>query len=249
MAAERIYGLHAVRAILTKRPAAVVRLTVQAGREDQRLKDILLLAKQAGLAVEVKPAASLSDLTGGAPHQGVIAEVTPALALDEDALMEGVGARLEAGQAPFVLVLDGVQDPHNLGACLRTADAAGVDFVIAPRDRATGLTPVVRKVAAGAAESTPFVQVTNLARTLREIKDLGVWLVGTSDNAQTSFYHADMKGALGIVMGAAGTGLRRLTRELCDTEVVLPMLGAVESLNVSVATGIVLYEALRQRAS
>ena len=243
MALERIYGLHAVRALLTRRPQAVARLYVQSGREDQRLKELLKLAAGAGVAVESRAAGALSDLSSGAPHQGVVAEVTPAVALDEDAL-------IDSGEGPpLLLVLDGIQDPHNLGACLRTADAAGVDFVIAPRDRATGLTPAVRKVAAGAAESVPFVQVTNLARALREIKDLGVWLVGTSDQAEASLYRADLKGPLGVVMGAEGQGLRRLTRDLCDVEVCLPMRGMVESLNVSVATGVVLYEALRQRGA
>lgn len=250
MAAERVYGLHAVRAILDRRPAAVTRLYVQAGRDDERLREVLKRAGAARVAVEARPAAMLSELSGGAPHQGVVAEVTPAAALDEDALLAGLTGRLEAGgPPPFLLILDGVQDPHNLGACLRTADAAGVDYVIAPRDRATGLTPVVRKVAAGAAESVAFVQVTNLARSLREIKELGIWVVGTSDAAAKSLYEADLTGPLAIAMGAEGQGLRRLTRELCDAEVVLPMLGAVESLNVSVATGIVLYEALRQRRS
>ena len=247
MAAERVYGLHAVRALIGRRPGAVRRLLIQGGREDRRLGEIVKLARDHGIAVETRAADALDELAAGGVHQGVVAEVEAAVALTEDALLGALTDR--DGPPPLLLVLDGVQDPHNLGACLRSADAVGVEFVVAPRDRATGLTPVVRKVAAGAAESTPFVQVTNLARTLREIKDLGVWLVGTSDNAQKSFYQADMKGALGIVMGAEGTGLRRLTRELCDTEVVLPMLGAVESLNVSVATGIVLYEALRQRAS
>ena len=250
MALERIYGLHAVRALLTRRPRAIARLYVQTGREDQRLKELLKLASGAGVAVESRAPGALSDLTGGAPHQGDVAEVTPAVALDEDALIEGVGRRIDERAAPpLLLVLDGVQDPHNLGACLRTADAAGVDYVVAPRDRATGLTPAVRKVAAGAAESVPFVQVTNLARALRELKDLGVWLVGTSDTAEKSLYQADLRGPLAVVMGAEGQGLRRLTRELCDLEVVLPMHGMVESLNVSVATGVVLYEALRQRGT
>jgi 23S rRNA (guanosine2251-2'-O)-methyltransferase len=248
MALERIYGLHAVRALLARRPAAIARLYVQSGREDQRLKELLQLAAGAGIGVESRAPGALSELTGGAPHQGVVAEVSASVALDEDALIEGVQRQLDGGDGPpLVLVLDGVQDPHNLGACLRTADAAGVHFVVAPRDRATGLTPVVRKVAAGAAESVAFVQVTNLARSLRELKELGIWLVGTSDQATRSLYQADLNGPLGVVMGAEGQGVRRLTRELCDLEVALPMRGLVESLNVSVATGVVLYEVLRQR--
>ena len=176
--------------------------------------------------------------------------MTPAVALDEDALIEGVGRRIDERAAPpLLLVLDGVQDPHNLGACLRTADAAGVDYVVAPRDRATGLTPAVRKVAAGAAETVAFAQVTNLARFLRGLKDAGLWIVGTDGEAETLHYAADLKGPLALVLGAEGTGMRRLTREHCDVVVKLPMLGAVESLNVSVAAGVLLYEALRQRGT
>ena len=171
-------------------------------------------------------------------------EVEPSPPQTEDDLEELV---LAAGRDVLLLVLDGVQDPHNLGACLRCADAAGVSAVIAPKDRAAGLTPVVRKVAAGAAETVPFVQVTNLARTLKRLKELGVWIVGTEGEAGKDLYEADLKGPLAIVMGAEGAGMRRLTREGCDFSVRLPMRGVVESLNVSVATGIVLYEALRQR--
>ena len=166
--------------------------------------------------------------------------------LDEDDLLIRLDA---AGRPPLLLVLDGVQDPHNLGACLRSADAVGADAVVVPRDRATGLTPVVRKVAAGAAETVPFVQVTNLARFLRALKEQGVWIVGTDGEAETLHYAADLKGPLALVLGAEGTGMRRLTREHCDVVVKLPMLGAVESLNVSVAAGVLLYEALRQRGT
>ena len=148
---------------------------------------------------------------------------------------------------PLLLILDGVQDPHNLGACLRTADAAGVSAVIAPRDRAVGLTPTVRKVACGAAEAIPFIQVTNIARTLRELKDRGIWLVGADGAAEMDIFSAGLRGPLGLVMGAEGEGLRRLTREHCDFLVRIPMAGTLESLNVSVATGICLFEAVRQR--
>ena len=244
---ERVYGLHTVRAILARRPAAVRRLVLQSGRDDQRLEEIVAGARIAGVAIETRAAAALDELAAGAVHQGVVAEVVPAAALTEDELLAALGSRPDDAPPALLLVLDGVQDPHNLGACLRTADAAGADFVVAPRDRATGLTPVVRKVAAGAAETVAFVQVVNLARILREIKELGIWIVGTSDQAPRSLYEADLKGPLAVVMGAEGAGARRLTRELCDLEVALPMKGAVESLNVSVATGIVLYEALRQR--
>jgi 23S rRNA (guanosine2251-2'-O)-methyltransferase len=164
--------------------------------------------------------------------------------LDEGDLLDLVEG---LGRPAFLLILDGVTDPHNLGACLRTADAAGVDCVVAPRDRAVGLTPVVRKVAAGAAETIPFAQVTNLARTLESLKQAGVWVVGTAGEATDELYTVDLTGPLAVVMGAEGDGMRRLTRETCDRLVRLPMAGGVESLNVSVATGVVLYEAVRQR--
>lgn len=246
-APERVYGLHTVRAVLARRPAAVQRLIVQGGRDDGRLAELIGAARDGGIAIESRPAAVLDELAGGAVHQGVVAEVVPAAALGEDELLGALASRHAGAPPPLLLVLDGVQDPHNLGACLRTADAAGVDFIIAPRDRATGLTPAARKVAAGAAEAVAFVQVVNLARAMREIKEMGIWIVGTSDRAPRSLYEADLTGPLAVVMGAEGLGARRLTRELCDLEVSLPMRGAVESLNVSVATGVVLYEAVRQR--
>lgn len=245
MSDDLVYGLHAVRALLQKRPEAVLRVMVQAGRGDQRLAEVLALVKERDVGLDIKTAQELDRLTGGGVHQGVAAKVRPAIALDENALF----ARIEAASGPpLVLVLDGIQDPHNLGACLRTADAAGVDVVIAPRDRATGLTPVVRKVAAGAAETVAFAQVTNLARMLKDLKEHGLWIVGTDGDAEQLHYEASLTGPLAIVLGAEGTGMRRLTREHCDFVVKLPMLGAVESLNVSVATGVMLYEALRQRA-
>jgi 23S rRNA (guanosine2251-2'-O)-methyltransferase len=189
-------------------------------------------------------AASLDKLADGGRHQGVLAEVAARSGDPETQLEEALEA---AGPTPLLLVLDGVQDPHNLGACLRSADAAGVAAVIAPRDRAAGLTPVVRKVAAGAAEAVPFVAVVNLARTLRELKERGLWLVGTDDSADKSLHDVDLTGPLALVMGSEGEGMRRLTRECCDQLVSIPMAGAVESLNVSVATGVVLFEAVRQR--
>jgi 23S rRNA (guanosine2251-2'-O)-methyltransferase len=246
MSEEVVYGLHAVRALLAKRPDAVLRLVAQAGRADHRATEVLALAQERGIGVDTRPAPELDRLAGGGVHQGIVARVRPAVALDEN----GLFVRIEAAAGPpLVLVLDGVQDPHNLGACLRTADAAGVDVVVAPRDRATGLTPVVRKVAAGAAETVAFAQVTNLARLLKDLKEHGLWIVGTDGDAEQLHYEADLKGPLAIVLGAEGTGMRRLTREHCDFVVKLPMLGAVESLNVSVATGVILYEALRQRAA
>ena len=187
---------------------------------------------------------ALDAATGGAAHQGVLAEVRPSAPLDENSLLD----LLTSLPVPaLVLVLDGVTDPHNLGACLRTADAAGATAVVAPRDRAAGLTPVVRKVAAGAAETVPFAQVTNLARSLRDMKEAGLWIAGTAEDGEKELFDADLTGPLALVMGSEGKGLRRLTRECCDFRLRLPMRGAVASLNVSVAAGVALYEAVRQR--
>jgi len=239
-----VYGMHAVRALLEHHPGRIRQLWLQQGRDDARLGSIRERAAAAGLRIAIRPASELDRMTGGAVHQGVVAEVTPAAALNDHDLLDLVEA---AGPDALLLVLDGVQDPHNLGACLRSADAAGVHAMVVPKDRAVGLTPTVRKVAAGAAESVPFVQVTNLARTLARLKEAGVWIVGTDGTSGKDLYEADLKGPLAVVMGAEGAGMRRLTRECCDFTVRLPMRGLVESLNVSVATGIVLYEALRQR--
>jgi 23S rRNA (guanosine2251-2'-O)-methyltransferase len=239
-----VYGLHAVRAIVARRPQDVLRLCVAQGRDDQRVRELRVLAASQGVKVATAPAASLDQEAGGATHQGVLAEVRPSASLNENGLLDLLTA---AQSPPLVLVLDGVSDPHNLGACLRTAEAAGATAVVAPRDRAAGLTPVVRKVAAGAAEIVPFAQVTNLARALRDMKAAGLWIAGAAGDGEQELFDADLAGALAIVMGSEGRGLRRLTRECCDFSVRLPMLGAVASLNVSVAAGVMLYEALRQR--
>jgi 23S rRNA (guanosine2251-2'-O)-methyltransferase len=239
-----VYGPHAVRALLMRRPADVLRLMLAQDRDDARQRELYLLAKEKGVPVAGAMAAQLDRLSGGAAHQGALAEVRPRAAMNENGLLD----LLVASASPaLILVLDGVTDPHNLGACLRTADAAGVVAVVAPRDRAVGLTPAVRKVAAGAAETMPFAQVTNLARTLRDLKSAGLWIVGTAADAERELHAADLSGPLAIVMGSEGQGLRRLTRECCDFCIRLPMLGAVESLNVSVTAGVVLFEALRQR--
>jgi 23S rRNA (guanosine2251-2'-O)-methyltransferase len=244
MSGAIVYGLHAVRAVLERRPQDVTRLAIASGRQDARMRELREVAATRGLPVDDVAAAELDRETGGAVHQGVVAEVRPSAALDENSLLD----LLTAASGPaLVLVLDGVSDPHNLGACLRTADAAGATAVVAPRDRAAGLSPAVRKVAAGAAESVPFAQVTNLARALVDMKAAGLWIAGAAGDGEQDLFSADLAGPLALVLGSEGKGLRRLTREKCDLTLRLPMLGAVESLNVSVAAGILLYEALRQR--
>ena len=244
MSAPVAYGLHSVRMLIERHPERVRRVLLVGGRDAGRVAELRALASKAGVAVENADAAQLDRLAEGERHQGVVAELNPRSGDPETQLEQALEA---AGTAPLLLVLDGVTDPHNLGACLRSADAAGVDAVIAPRDRAAGLTPVARKVAAGAAETLPFVQVVNLARTLRELKERGIWLVGTTGDADKSLYDLDLRGPIAIVMGSEGEGMRRLTRECCDELVRIPMAGAVESLNVSLATGVVLFEAVRQR--
>lgn len=244
MSGSLVFGLHAVRAVLARRPKDVLRLAIAAGRDDARVRDLRGLAAAQGIAPVAASAEALDRETGGAAHQGVLAEVRPSAPLDENSLLDLITG-LEA--PALVLVLDGVSDPHNLGACLRTADAAGATAVVAPRDRAAGLTPVVRKVAAGAAETVPFAQVTNLARSLRDLQAAGLWIAGTAEDGERELFAADLTGPLALVMGSEGRGLRRLTRECCDFTVSLPMLGTVGSLNVSVAAGIALYESLRQR--
>jgi len=239
-----VYGLHAVRAVLTRRPGDVLKLTIAATRDDARVRELREIAAARGLRPLESTAAALDAATGGAAHQGVVAEVRPSAPLDENSLLDLLTT--QPGPA-LVLVLDGVSDPHNLGACLRTADAAGATAVVAPRDRAAGLTPVVRKVAAGAAETVPFAQVTNLARALRDLKEAGLLIAGTAEDGEKELFDADLTGPLALVMGSEGKGLRRLTRECCDFSVRLPMRGSVASLNVSVAAGVALYEALRQR--
>jgi 23S rRNA (guanosine2251-2'-O)-methyltransferase len=244
MASPIAYGVHAVRVMLDRSPARVRRVMLASGGEAGRLAEIRALAERAGVSVDPVDTRELDRLADGGRHQGVVAEIVARAGDPETQLEQALEA---AAGPPFLLVLDGVQDPHNLGACLRSADAAGVTAVIAPRDRSAGLTPVVRKVAAGAAETVPFVAVVNLARTLRDLKQRGIWLVGTADAAAKSLYDADLARPLALVLGSEGEGLRRLTRECCDQLVSIPMAGAVESLNVSVATGIALFEAVRQR--
>ncbi|WP_020210190.1 23S rRNA (guanosine(2251)-2'-O)-methyltransferase RlmB [Gilvimarinus chinensis] len=240
-----LYGLHAVQAILKSAPQRVLTLMVLQGRTDQKLQKILQLARQNGISVQEASRKKMDALAADANHQGVIAQARPGKTHDEAYLYELLDS---LDYAPLLLVLDGVTDPHNLGACLRSADAAGVDAVIAPKDNAAGLNPTARKVACGAAEVVPFIPVTNLARTLEKLKARGVWVKGAAGEATATVFASDLTGAVALVMGAEGEGLRRLTRETCDELIKIPMVGTVSSLNVSVATGICLFEAVRQRS-
>lgn len=240
---QRIFGLHAIQSALEHEPETIRRVWLEHSRRDARAQAIEQLTRVHRIPLQRVGKAELDRLVSGR-HQGVVAEATLAAARDEAALASLLE---DLAQPAFLLVLDGVQDPHNLGACLRTADAAGAHAVIAPRDRACDLTSTVRKVACGAAGTVPFVQVTNLVRTLRSLQDSGIWIIGTDAEAATSLHQTDLTGPLALVLGAEGKGMRRLTREACDRLVKLPMRGQVPSLNVSVAAGVCLYEALRQR--
>ena len=240
---QPVYGLHAVRALLTRDPSRVRRLCLQKGRDDPRSREVEQLAQRAGLKPERMDAEQIKRWVGDVVHQGVVAQVEPLKAWIEEDLIDALAGRKD----PIVLVLDSVTDPHNLGACLRSADACGAVAVVVPKDRAAGLNATVRKVAAGAAETTPVVTVTNLVRTLKLLQDAGLWVVGAAGEGDKPAHEVDLKGPVALVLGAEGTGLRELTRKTCDVLVRLPQLGSVESLNVSVATGMLLYEAVRQR--
>ncbi|SDI57029.1 23S rRNA Gm-2251 2'-O-methyltransferase [Pseudomonas flavescens] len=242
---EKIYGVHAVEALLRHHPKRVKQIWLADGRSDPRVQPLLELAGQARVAVGQCERREMDAWVEGV-HQGVVAEVSPSQVWGE-AMLEELLDRCEG--PPLLLVLDGVTDPHNLGACLRTADAAGALAVIVPKDKSATLTPVVRKVACGAAEVIPLVAVTNLARSLEKLQQRGLWIVGTAGEAEQELFQQDMTGPTVLIMGAEGKGMRRLTREHCDYLVKLPMAGSVSSLNVSVATGICLFEALRQRRS
>ena len=240
---ETIYGMHAVRVMLERHADRVLTVLLAEQRDDPRARAIEELARRHQRPVQRVDTHSLRQQLGDVAHQGVAAEITPLPPWSEDELL----AALQAVRAPLLLALDGVQDPHNLGACLRTADACGALAVIVPRDRAAQLTPTVRKVAAGAAETTPVVAVTNLVRSLKLLKEAGLWIVGADAEAAKPARTVDLRGPIVLVLGAEGTGLRHLTRQNCDFLVSLPQRGAVESLNVSVAAAMLLYEALRQR--
>jgi 23S rRNA (guanosine2251-2'-O)-methyltransferase len=244
-ATQTIYGLHAVRAMLERHPQRVLGVRLAEQRADARVRAVEELALRHRVAVKRVDGHTLREQLGDVAHQGVAAEVAPLAPWNEDQLL----AALTDAQAPLLLALDGVQDPHNLGACLRSADACGALAVIVPRDRAAQLTPAARKVAAGAAETTPVVAVTNLVRTLKLLKEAGLWVVGADAAADRDAAAVDLKGGVVLVLGSEGTGLRHLTQANCDFLVRLPQLGAVESLNVSVAAGMLLYEAVRQRSA
>lgn len=237
-----VYGFHAVLARLRRSPASFRELLLDASRDDARMRDLVRAAQDAGLRPVGVDSHRLDRLCPQRRHQGVVAfvdEATPVASLD-DLLDQCEGP-------PFLVLLDGVTDPRNLGACLRVADGAGVNAVVAPKDRACALTEVALQTASGAAESVPYVMVTNLARTLDDLQERGIWTVGAVDDADRPLYSARLTGALALVLGAEGRGLRRLTRERCDELVSIPMAGAVSSLNVAVATGVMCYEAVRQR--
>lgn len=243
MSGEFVFGWHAVEAVLKREPERLQQVWIQTGRQDKRVKSITGALDNLGVRWKVVHRKELDERVAGV-HQGIVAAVSESRGWSEDDLLAQLAS---SDKPPFLLVLDGVTDPHNLGACMRTADAVGVQAVIVPKDKSASLTPVARKVACGAAETVPFVQVTNLARFLRALQDQGVWLIGTAGEASATLYQADFKGGVALVMGAEGKGMRRLTREHCDQLINIPMLGHVDSLNVSVATGVCLYEALRQR--
>lgn len=242
---ETIYGVHSVRVTLEKHPERVVTVRLADRRGDPRAQEIEELARKHGRPVQRIDAHALRQLLGEVAHQGVVAEISPLPPWSEEDLLDA----LQSTRNPLLLALDGVQDPHNLGACLRTADVCGALAVIVPRDRAAQLTATVRKVAVGAAETTPVVAVTNLVRTLKLLKEGSLWVVGADATGPKLPHEADLKGGTVLVLGAEGSGLRHLTRQTCDLMVRLPQLGTVESLNVSVAAGMLLYEAVRQRTA
>lgn len=250
-----LFGFHAVGVRLKTAPKSVIEVYFDPTRRDSRMRQFVEKVNESGVRLIEADGIRLAKMSGSHGHQGVAArvhELTQVKSLDE--LLE----QLEAGQAsklpterelPLLLVLDGVTDPHNLGACLRVADGAGVHAVIAPKDHAAGINATVAKVASGAAETVPYFMVTNLARTLNELKERNIWIVGTSDGTDKTLYQADLRGPVALVLGSEGDGMRQLTAKTCDELVSIPMRGAVESLNVSVASGVCLYEALRQRSA
>ncbi|SEK96563.1 23S rRNA Gm-2251 2'-O-methyltransferase [Colwellia chukchiensis] len=244
---ELVFGIHAIQALIERAPERFIELWLLKGRADERLLPIINLARKYGISVQMANRKVLDEKSHGEQHQGVVARIKPSKVLTEADLDDLLVQAERKEQAPFLLILDGVTDPHNLGACLRNADAAGVQAIIVPKDNAARLTATVRKVAVGAAESVPLVQVTNLARTMKTLQQMGIWIVGTAGETDTSLFDVQLTGPMALVMGAEGKGMRRLTRENCDQLVKLPMAGSVSSLNVAVATGVCLFEIVRQR--
>lgn len=248
MSKKILFGFHAVGVRLKVAPASMEAVYVDPTRRDARMRQFVARVRESGVRMIEAPSPRLTQLAGTAGHQGVVAQVS---AIEQAKTLDDVLDWLEdrPHDEPMLLVLDGVTDPHNLGACLRVADGAGAHAVIAPKDHAVGVNATVAKVASGAAETVPYFMVTNLARTLRELQARGVWVVGTSDTATDSIYDVDFKGPIALVLGAEGEGMRALTAKTCDQLVRIPMAGAVESLNVSVASGVCLFEAARQRGA
>ncbi|WP_300004968.1 23S rRNA (guanosine(2251)-2'-O)-methyltransferase RlmB [uncultured Cedecea sp.] len=241
---EIIYGIHAVQALLENAPQRFQEVFILKGREDKRLMPLIKALEAQGVVIQVANRQWLDDKAEGAVHQGIIARVKPGRQYQESSLPD----LLAEHERPFLLILDGVTDPHNLGACLRSADAAGVHAIIVPKDRSAQLNATAKKVACGAAENVPLIRVTNLARTMRLLQEENVWIVGTAGEATHTLFESKFNGPIALVMGAEGEGMRRLTREHCDELISIPMAGTVSSLNVSVATGVCLFEIVRQRA-
>jgi 23S rRNA (guanosine2251-2'-O)-methyltransferase len=245
---DTAYGYHAVESLIRREPRRVAALHVQADRQDKRMQTLCELSRNQGVSVLSCSKSELDALVSGR-HQGVVAVLDQAAEAEAGGLMSeaDLSEHLSKVTVPLILILDGVTDPHNLGACLRSADAAGVTAVVFPKDKSADVNDVARKVASGAAETVPWVRVTNLARTIESLKQAGVWVIGTDGDAEESLYEQDLSGPCAMVLGSEGAGMRRLTRDLCDFVVKLPMAGSVSSLNVSVAAGVCLFEAVRQR--
>ena len=246
--ADTAFGYHAVESLIRKEPRRVAALHVQADRQDKRMQALCELSRNQGVSVLPCAKSELDAMVIGR-HQGVVAVLDPAVVAEAESMMSEADLTEHLSQVtlPLILILDGVTDPHNLGACLRSADAAGANAVVFPKDKSADVNDVVRKVASGAAETVPWVRVTNLARTIESLKQVGVWVIGTDGDAERTLYEQDLSGPCALVLGSEGAGMRRLTRDLCDFVVKLPMAGSVSSLNVSVAAGVCLFEAVRQR--
>ncbi|MBU2870344.1 23S rRNA (guanosine(2251)-2'-O)-methyltransferase RlmB [Colwellia sp. E2M01] len=245
---ELVFGIHAINALINVAPERFIEVWMLKGREDDRMMPIINLTRKYGISTQLVSRKALDERSEGEQHQGVIARVRPGKQYNENDLDDIIQAAEKKQKPAFLLILDGVTDPHNLGACLRNADAAGVQAIVVPKDNAAQITPTVRKVAVGAVESVPLVQVTNLSRTMKHLQQQGVWIVGTAGETDTNLFDVKLSGPIALVMGSEGKGMRRLTRENCDQLVKLPMAGTVSSLNVSVATGICLFEIVRQRS-